>query len=155
MTMTRRASFAAALVVPALLAVAALRSGAAPEEDKSAPAAARASGADKSRYYEMRIYTAAPGKMDALHKRFRDHTLALFEKHGIKNVGYWTGTGKNEGKLYFIISYPDAQSRDKHWNAFFNSPEWQKAMKESEKDGKLVAGAEQVFMNPTDYSPIK
>jgi hypothetical protein len=151
MTMTRRASLAAALIV--LLGVAALRSGAA--DEKPTPAAARGERSDKGRYYEMRIYTAAPGKMDALHKRFRDHTLRLFEKHGIKNVGYWTGTGKNEGKLYFIISYPGEQSRDKHWNAFFNDPDWQKAMKESERDGKLVAGVEQVFMNPTDYSPLK
>jgi hypothetical protein len=90
-----------------------------------------------------------------MNKRFRDHTTKLFEKHGIRNVGYWTGSGKNEGKLYYIISYPDAQSRDKHWNAFFADPDWQKVMKESEKDGKLVAGVEQVFMNATDYSPIK
>src|SRR5688572_33310913 len=101
MTMTRRASLAAALVVAALLAISALRSGAA--DEKPTPAAARSQGGDKGRYFEMRIYTAAPGKMDALHKRFRDHTLKLFEKHGIKNVGYWTGTGKNEGKLYFKI----------------------------------------------------
>ena len=153
MTMTRRAAFAALLVVPALLTVATLRSGAA--DEKANPAAARASGSDKGRYYEMRIYTAAPGKMDALHKRFRDHTLKLFEKHGIKNVGYWTGTGKNEGKLYFIISYPSEQSRDKHWNAFAQDPEWEKAKRASEEGGKLVEGVEQVFMNPTDYSPIK
>lgn len=153
MTMTRRASFASVLIVPALLAVAALRTGAA--DEKPTPAAARAQGSDKGRYYEMRIYTAAPGKMDALHKRFRDHTMRLFEKHGIKNVGYWTGTAKNEGKLYFIISYPTEQSRDKHWNAFAQDPDWQKAMKASEENGKLVAGVEQVFMNPTDYSPTK
>jgi hypothetical protein len=153
MTMTRRASLAASLVVPALLAVAALRSGAA--DEKPTPAAARSDGSDKGRYYEMRIYTAAPGKMDALHKRFRDHTLKLFEKHGIRNVGYWTGTGKNEGKLYFIISYPSEQSREKHWNAFANDPDWQKAKKASEESGALVAGVEQVFMNPTDYSPVK
>jgi len=153
MTMTRRASLAACVVVPALLAVAALRSGAA--DEKPTPAAARAEGGDKGRYFEMRIYTPAPGKADALNKRFRDHTTKLFEKHSIKNVGYWTGTGKNEGKLYYIISYPDAPSRDKHWNAFFSDPDWQKVMKESEKDGKLVAGVEQVFMNATDYSPIK
>ncbi len=153
MTMTRRASLAASLVVPALLAVAALRSGAADETPTAA--AARASGTDKGRYYEMRIYTAAPGKMDALHKRFRDHTLKLFEKHGIRNVGYWTGTGKNEGKLYFIISYPTEQSREKHWNAFANDPDWQKAKKASEESGALVAGVEQVFMHPTDYSPVK
>ena len=153
MTMTRRASFAAVVVIPALLAVVALRSGAA--DESPTPAAARAEGSDKGRYHEMRIYTAAPGKMDALHKRFRDHTMRLFEKHGIKNVGYWTGTGKNEGKLYFIISYPNEQSREKHWSAFAQDPDWVKAKTASEENGKLVEAVDQVFMNPTDYSPVK
>lgn len=122
------------------------------------PAARPAVAADapKGKYYEMRIYTAASGKMDALHARFRDHTLKLFKKHGIENVAYWTAVDeKNAGKLVFVIAYPDQASRDKLWNAFAQDPEWLKAKEASEKDGKLVDKVEQVFMSATDYSPVK
>ena len=66
-----------------------------------------------ARLYELRIYTAAPGKLDALHARFRDDTLRLFEKHGIRNVGYWTGAdeGRRE-RLYYLVAYPDRQARE-------------------------------------------
>ena len=115
-----------------------------------------AADAPKGKYFEMRIYTAASGKMDALHARFRDHTLKLFKKHGIESVAYWTAVDeKNTGKLVFVIAYPDQASRDKLWNAFAQDPEWLKAKDESEKDGKLVDKVEQVFMTSTDYSPIK
>src|SRR5688500_20394573 len=64
-----------------------------------------------SQFYELRIYTAAPGKLDALHARFRDHTLRLFEKHGIKNVGYWTGVDEGQReKLYYVGAYPDREA---------------------------------------------
>ena len=117
---------------------------------------ARAAEPAKGKYFEMRIYTAAAGKMDALHARFRDHTLKLFKKHGIESVAYWTAVDeKNVGKLVFVIAYPDQASRDKLWNAFAQDPEWLKAKEESEKDGKLVDKVEQVFMLGTDYSPIK
>src|SRR5687767_12768812 len=91
------------------------------------------------RYFEMRTYHAAPGKIDALHARFRDHTMKLFKKHGIESVAYWTAVDeKNAGKLYFVIAYPDKASRDTLWNAFGKDPEWVKAKDESEKNGKLV-----------------
>jgi hypothetical protein len=110
----------------------------------------------KGKYFEMRIYTAAAGKMDALHARFRDHTLKLFKKHGIESVAYWTAVDeKNVGKLVFVIAYPDQPSRDKLWNAFAQDPEWLKAKDASEKDGKLVDKVEQIFMTGTDYSPVK
>ena len=155
MTMTRRASFAVVLIVPALLAVAALRSGAA--DEPSTPAAARAEGRDTGRYYEMRIYTAAPGKMDALHKRFRDHTLALFEKHGIKNVGYWTGVDEGQReKLYYVVAYPDRAAREQRLvNGIAKDPEFLKAVAESEKGGRLTSGIESILLAPTDYSPMR
>jgi hypothetical protein len=122
----------------------------------AAEPAKAAAAAPAGKYFEMRIYTAAAGKMDALHARFRDHTLKLFEKHGIENVAYRTAVDeKNVGKLVFVIAYPDAGARDKLWNAFAQDPEWLKAKEESEKDGKLVDKVEQVFMSATDYSPLK
>ena len=124
--------------------------------DEKAPAAAPAP-AKGGQYFELRIYTAAPGKMEALHKRFREHTLRLFEKHGIKNVGYWTAVDeKHQGRLYFILAYPDQASRDKMFaEGFAKDPEWIKAAAESQTDGKLVDSVEQVFLSPTDYSPIR
>ena len=114
------------------------------------------SAGQQGKYFEMRIYTAAAGKMDALHARFRDHTLKLFKKHGIESVAYWTAVDeKNVGKLYFVIAYPDKAARDTLWNAFAQDPEWKAAQKASEANGKLVSKVEQVFMTGTDYSPIK
>jgi len=128
-------------------ALAVLRLNAAEQkEDKS-----MASG---GRYFEMRTYHAHPGKMNALNKRFRDHTNRLFVKHGIDLVGYWEPVDQKD-TLVYIIAYPSKEARDKSWDAFQNDPEWKKAKAESEKDGALVAKVDQVFMTPTDYSPIK
>ena len=110
-----------------------------------------------SQLYELRIYTAAPGKMGALHARFRDHTLRLFGKHGIKNVGYWTGVddGQRE-KLYYLVAYPDREARERRLvNGIAKNPEFLKAVAESEKGGKLTSGIESVLLAPTDYSPMR
>ena len=114
---------------------------------------AQASG----RVFELRTYTTNPDKLGALNTRFRDHTLRLFEKHGIQNVGYWTAVDeKHQGKLYYLIAYPDRDSRDKMLvNGIAKDPEFAKAVAESERNGKLVDGIEEVFLNPTDYSPLK
>jgi len=118
-------------------------------------AAAATYAATDSRCVEMRTYYAAEGKLDALHKRFRDHTCKLFEKHGIENLGYFVPLGPNpERKLVFFIAYPSRAERDTRWNAFFSDPAWQKAYKESEVDGKLVTKAETVYLTATDYSPL-
>jgi NIPSNAP len=115
-----------------------------------APAAAD----DKeTRVYEMRTYHAAPGKLDDLHKRFRDHTCKLFEKHGITNVGYWVPVDNKDNKLIFVLSYPSREAREKAWKAFLADPDWQKAYKDSEAAGKLVQKVENVFLTRTDYSP--
>lgn len=115
--------------------------------------ASAASAAD-TRCVEMRTYYAAEGKLDALHARFRDHTVKLFAKHGIENLGYFVPFGANpERKLVFLIAYPSRAERDARWSAFFNDPAWQKAYKESEVNGKLVTKAETVYLSATDYSP--
>src|SRR5438105_14820857 len=82
--------------------------------------------------YEMRVYYAAEGKLDALHARFRDHTTKLFEKHGITNIGYWTPVENSERKLIYFLAYPSREAREKSWKAFLADPDWRKAQKDSE-----------------------
>lgn len=106
-----------------------------------------------SRVFELRVYYAAEGKLDALHARFRDHTTKLFEKHGMTNIGYWMPLENPERKLYYFLAYPSREAREKAWQAFSADPEWQKAYKASEVDGKLVDKAEVSFLQATDYSP--
>jgi len=93
--------------------------------------------------------------MDTLHERFREHTLRLFAKHGIKSVGYWTAVDdKHQDRLYYIVAYPDKESRAKMLvNGIAKDPEFLKVVAESEKDGKLTIQIESVLLTPTDYSP--
>jgi len=105
--------------------------------------------------YEMRIYYSPEGKLDNLHARFRDHTMRLFEKHGITNVAYFVPAGENpEHKLIYFLSYPNREAREKSWKEFFADPDWQKAAKESEANGRIVQKVENYFLTPTDYSPL-
>lgn len=106
-----------------------------------------------TRCYELRVYTAGPGKLDALHARFRDHTCKLFEKHGMTNVGYWTPVENPEQKLYYILSYPDRDARKRAWAGFMTDPEWLAAYKASEKEGRLAVKVESTMLHATDYSP--
>lgn len=106
-----------------------------------------------TRCYEMRVYYAAPGKLDGLHARFRDHTCKLFEKHGMVNVGYWVPLENSENKLVYVLAHASREAAKKSWAAFGGDPDWKKAQKESEANGKLVARLESFFMEATDYSP--
>lgn len=109
-------------------------------------------GAD-TRLFEMRVYFAHEGKLDALHQRFRDHTLRLFQKHGITNLGYFVPTGGNpDRKLVYFLAYPDKAARDTAWKSFLNDPDWKQAFTESHKNGALVAKVENAFLSATDYS---
>lgn len=113
------------------------------------------SAAEKdTRVYEMRVYYAPPGKLDALNARFRDHTVKLFEKHGITNVAYFTPIDNKDNKLVYFLSYPSKDAREKSWKAFGNDADWKKARAESEKDGKLVEKVEVRFLTATEYSPL-
>lgn len=104
--------------------------------------------------YELRIYHAAPGKLDDLHQRFRNHTLSLFEKHGVKSLGYWVPLQNAENpRLFFLLAYPSRAARDASWKAFMEDPAWQAAYKASEANGPLVQKVEQMFLSATDYSP--
>lgn len=120
------------------------------------PAGSLAAGERKAaddRLYEMRVYYANPGKLDALHARFRDHTCKLFEKHGMTNVGYFVPLENKENKLVYFLAYPDRAARDKAWKGFLGDAAWKKAFQDSIKDGKLVGKIESVFLQATDYSP--
>ena len=122
-----------------------------------APAPVAAAQAQPGHVYEMRTYTAADGKLPNLNARFRDHTMRIFAKHNMKSIGYWTPIeGPTAGTtLVYILEHPSREEATKNWAAFNADPEWQKAKADSEVGGKLVAKAEPVFLNPTDYSPIK
>jgi hypothetical protein len=110
--------------------------------------------ADEPMVYELRTYYCHPGKLPALHARFRDHTLKLFEKHGMKNVLYWTPVDQ-EDVLIYIVAHKSEAAAKASWEAFINDPAWKAAYAESTKDGKLVKKVEKQFLNPTDYSPVK
>lgn len=112
-----------------------------------------ADDAKDTRSYELRVYSAAPGKLEALQARFRDHTCKLFEKHGITNVGYWVPLENTEQKLYYIISFPSREAQKTSWAAFMADPDWKAALAASEKDGKLVTHVDSTFMHATDFSP--
>jgi hypothetical protein len=110
--------------------------------------------ADKEeRFFELRTYYAAPGKLDGLLARFRDHTTGLFEKHGIANIGYWTPLTNSDNRLIYLLAFPNREARDKSWKEFAGDPAWQAAARESEKDGKLVTKVQSVFLTATDFSP--
>jgi NIPSNAP len=109
------------------------------------------------RIFEIRTYTTEPGKLDALLARFRDHTMKLFEKHGITSIGYWTPADepRSQDTLIYIVAHPSRAAAEKNWEAFRNDPGWIKARDESEASGKIVNKVESVFANPTDFSPLK
>jgi len=110
--------------------------------------------ADETMVYELRTYTAAPGKMPELQKRFRDHTMQLFEKHGMKNIGYWVPADKPETLIY-IVAHKSRDAATKSWAGFMADPEWRSVYKESQKNGSLTTKVERVYMNPTDFSPLR
>lgn len=106
--------------------------------------------------YEYRIYEAMSGKLDELHARFRNHTLKLFEKHGIRNIGYWTADiGDANDRLIYIVAFDDPAQRERAWASFSADPEWRRVVAESEANGKLVARILNTTLKPTDYSPLQ
>ncbi len=111
-----------------------------------------------SRCYEIRTYYAAPGKLEELHARFRNHTMKLFKKHGMQVVGFWGPTDKEAGAentLVYVLAFKNREARDKAWKDFVADPEWVAARKESEKNGKLTDKVESAILLSTDYSPVK
>ena len=106
--------------------------------------------------YELRIYNAVPGKLSELHARFRDHTNAIFARHGFKPVGYWTNLiGPSNQQLIYILEWKDLAHLERTWDAFKADPEWIAVKSETEKDGPLVASLSASILEPTDYSPMQ
>jgi hypothetical protein len=111
---------------------------------------------ENGRVFELRTYTASPGKLAALNARFREHTLTLFKKHGMEVVGFWEPIDKGDALVY-LLSHPSRAGAEAAWKAFRADPEWIKVKADSEKveGGPLTAKLESVFMAGTDYSPLK
>lgn len=107
----------------------------------------------EGRFYELRTYTAVPGKMEALNNRFRNHTLGLFERHGFTNVGYWVPTDPKDNRLVFLLSFPDRAARDAAWAAFRADPDWRAAYEASRADGPLVEDIAFRFLKTADFWP--
>jgi hypothetical protein len=110
---------------------------------------------DANLIYELRIYHCYEGKLPDLHRRFREHTMKLFEKHGIKNIAYWTPMDdpQKSNTLVYIIAHPSREAATANWKAFSADPEWQAVQKASEANGKIVEKVDSTFLTPTDYSP--
>jgi hypothetical protein len=106
--------------------------------------------------YELRMYHVHDGKMDALRDRFRDHTDALFKRHNMKSVGYWTpeDTPGSQNLFIYILEHPSRQDAEKNWTTFQADPEWKKVKAESEAQGPLVDHIDRYFMDPTSYSAL-
>jgi hypothetical protein len=109
------------------------------------------------RVFEIRTYTTAEGKLDALNKRFREHTMKLFERHGMINIGYWMPQDAPLAghTLIYVLAHKSREAAKKSWEDFNNDPEWQKVKSASEANGPVVTKVESIFVDPTDYSPLK
>ena len=114
-------------------------------------------GFSQTRVYELRTYTCFEGKLEDLKKRFRDHTIRIFKRHGMESVGYWVPEDPEKSKttLIYIISHASREQATKNWQEFRNDPEWKKVSAESEANGKIVQKVDSVFMDPTDFSMLK
>jgi hypothetical protein len=112
----------------------------------------------ESRVFELRIYTANEGKLEDLKARFRDHTTAIFKKHRMEVVAYWTPQSddpKSKNTFIYILAHPSREAATKNWNEFREDPEWVKVSAESEKNGKLVQKVDSTFMDALPFSPMK
>jgi hypothetical protein len=136
------------IALAALVALSAIPASAA---DPATPAAGQ-------HYFELRTYLTAPGKLAALNTRFRDHTCALFQKHGMTLVGFWTpapGQPGADNTLIYLLQHASKEAAEASWKAFRADPEWIKAKAASEVDGSLTEKVEGLGLLPTDYSPMK
>jgi NIPSNAP protein len=109
------------------------------------------------RVYELRTYTAPDGRLGDLQARFRNHTVKLFEKHGITSIGYFVpqDAPQSQNTLIYVLAHKDRESAKQNWAAFQKDPEWQSVFKESQKNGPLQTQVQSVFMDPLDFSQLK
>jgi hypothetical protein len=116
---------------------------------------AHAQGTD--RVFELRTYTAQPGKFEAMKARFRNQIIPLFKKHNLTVVGFWTPADApaSENTLIYVLAHPSREAAKKNWDGFRSDPERVKVWAETEKDGPINLKVDSVYMNPLDFSPIK
>lgn len=142
-----------------LAASGALAAACSPARTPAAAVAATpaAAPADTARVFEMRTYITHPGRLDALQRRFREHTTALFVKHGMTNVGYWVPEdgAAATNTLVYVLAYPSRDAARASWAAFSADPEWRRVREASEASGPIVLRVESVFMRATSYSPLR
>lgn len=112
-----------------------------------------AAAAPDTRVFELRVYWAADGKLDDLHARFRDHTMKLFEKHGMENIGYWVPIDNPDRRLVYLLAHKSKEAAAASWKGFVGDADWQKAYKASEANGRLAQKVYSVYLSATDYSP--
>jgi len=105
--------------------------------------------------HELRIYECVPGRIGALNDRFRNHTLRIWAKHGIKSVAFWEDYVGVSNRLTYILEWEDLAHRQRAWDAFAADPEWLAARAKSEESGPIVARVVATLMKPTDYSPLR
>ena len=105
--------------------------------------------------YELRVYQAVPGRLAQLLARFRDHTAKLFDRHGMKNVAYWTPVDEPQksNTLIYILQHPSREAAAANWKSFQDDPEWKSVRDKSEANGKLVEKVESTYLVLTDFSP--
>ena len=110
-----------------------------------------------NRVFEIRTYTCFEGRLPALEARFRDHTVAIFNRHDMSSIGYWIPQDppRSQNTLIYILAHPSREAAKQHWEEFRKDPEWQKVQADSEASGKIVSHVDSVFADPTDFSPIK
>ena len=111
----------------------------------------------QDRVYELRTYHCFPGKLETLKKRFRDHTIEIFKRHGMQSIGYWVpeDAEKSKNTLVYIISHGSREQAVRNWKEFHDDPEWKKVAADSEANGKLVEKVDSEYMDPTDFSKLK
>lgn len=106
--------------------------------------------------YELRIYRAVPGRLPALIARFRDDTVRIWEKHGIRQAGFWTTVvGESNQNLTYLLAWDSLAEREKRWGAFLTDPEWAATVARTEKDGQLVENISNELLAPTAFSAVK
>jgi hypothetical protein len=106
--------------------------------------------------YELRVYRSVPGRLPALLARFQNHTLRIWEKHGIRQAGFWTTlVGESNQDITYMLAWDSLADRQKRWNAFLVDPEWTAVSAETENDGQLVESISNQLLMPTGFSSVK
>jgi hypothetical protein len=118
---------------------------------------AGASAQSPAKVYELRTYTAPQGRLADLHRRFRDHTLRIFQKHGMTSVVYLAPVDPplSENTLVYLLAHESREAAAKSWENFRNDPEWRKVSAESQVNGPIVSKLDSILLRPTDYSPMQ